>query len=869
MSSPDNNDNQIKTVPIAGEVKKAYLDYAMSVIVSRALPDVRDGLKPVHRRILYAAYQINLSHTSAFTKSAKLVGEVLGKYHPHGDASVYDALVRLAQDFSMRYPLIQGQGNFGSIDGDPPAAMRYTEIRLSKIAQEMLKDLEKETVPTLPNFDGTLAEPQYLPALLPNLLLMGSEGIAVGMATKIPPHNLGEVVRALILIIEKGKATFPQTHPLGQKEINNQEKESFYQKLLEMPFEEVANFLPNFETEASLDDILTIIKGPDFPTYGAIFGKKQIQEAYQKGRGSILVRGKADIEEVRKNRLAIIISQLPYQVNKALLVQKIADLIREQKIKGVGDLRDESSREGIRIVLELQRQAKPQAILNNLYKKTDLETTFPANFVALLNGVPQTLGLREILLHYVTHRQEIVFRRTIFDLRAAQGRAHILEGLKIALDYLDEVIKTIRTSANTSEAQKNLMEKFSLSALQSEAILNMPLKRLSRLEREKIEEEYQLIQKQIKEYKTTLEKPEKILKIIKEELGYLLENYEDGRRTQVFASLPGELAEEDLVANEPVIITITKQGYIKRLAKNVYRPQRRGGKGITGMTTKEEDEVKQVLSAQTHDQIIFFTNQGKAFRLPVWEIPEGNRQSRGKAVVNLINLEGEEKVEATLIIPKEKSEEKKYLILTTKKGMVKKSLLEEFSKIRANGLLAIKLRPGDQLCWAKTSRERDHLLLVTAFGQSIRFSQEEIRTTARDTIGVGGIRLKKDDYLVGAEVIPPKVVIKDRRRKPYQRLLLVTQKGLGKQTDLDAFPRQHRYGKGVKAARINKKTGLVCEVKIITEKDQDLIITSQKGHLIKLPLKNIPVLGRNTQGVILMRFKDENDQVASVATTRG
>ncbi|MDD5073795.1 MAG: DNA gyrase subunit A [Candidatus Shapirobacteria bacterium] len=870
QTDPDSN-NRIQDTQISQEVKSSYLDYAMSVIVARALPDVRDGLKPVHRRILYAMHRVGLSYKSAYSKSAKVVGEVLGKYHPHGDSPVYEAMVRLAQEFSMRYPLIQGQGNFGSVDGDSPAAMRYTEARLAKIAQEMLQDLDKDTVPFAPNFDGSLEEPEYLPAILPNLLIMGSEGIAVGMATKIPPHNLVEVCQAIIATIdksvlidsEKRKALFsaPKSSP--------KKNSPLVEKLISINPNQVNQYLPQVDSDISLDEILQYIKGPDFPTAGVIFGQKEIRETYVGGRGKILIRGQANIEETSNGRFQIVIRELPYQVNKANLVAKIAQLVREQKIKGVSDLRDESDRDGIRVAIDLSRDSRPQSVLNNLFKKTDLETSFPVNIVALVDKIPQTLGLRAIINLYISHRQETITRRVIYNLKSARHRGHILEGLKIALDHLDEVIKTIRSSANTDIARKQLMEKFGLSQIQANAILDMQLKSLSRLERDKVEKEYQEILAKIKRLTGILIEPKKALAIIKKELNYLIKSYPEERRTMVVPHLPDELSQEDLIPNKNVIITITKEGYIKRMPKNVYKSQRRGGKGITGMSTKEEDTILELITANTHDQIIFFTDQGRAFATKVWEIPEGNRQSKGKAIINLVNIDSEEKINATLKLSKTDKKNGAFLLLATSRGTVKKTALSEFDKIRANGLIAMKLKKDDRLVWAKIVLAGDHVLLATTNGQSIRFPEKEIRATARDTMGVSGIDLKEDDRVVSCEVFAPQSSQpEDKRRKFFRNLLIVTQRGLGKQTDLKLFPIQHRNGKGVKIANINKKTGPVAAVKMINQNDETAIITSQKAQVIKLPTKNIPKLGRNTQGVILMRFKKAADYVASLTTLK-
>ncbi|KUK83070.1 MAG: gyrA, partial [Microgenomates bacterium 39_6] len=793
----------------------------------------------------------------------------LGKYHPHGDVPVYEAMVRLAQEFSMRYPLVQGQGNFGSIDGDSPAAMRYTEARLAKISQEMLKDLDKETVSFTPNFDGSLEEPEYLPAVLPNLLIMGAEGIAVGMATKIPPHNLVEVCQAIIATIEKSTLINSEKAKPFLKKKSSSKDHPLVEKLINIKPEKVKDYLPQVDSEITLDEILQYIKGPDFPTAGTIFGQKEIKEAYVDGRGKIIIRGKADIEEVGNGKFNIVIRELPYQVNKANLVSKIAQLVRDQKIKGVTDLRDESDRDGIRVVVELSRNSRPQSILNNLFKKTNLETSFPVNIVALVDKVPQTLGLRAILNLYISHRQEIITKRTIYNLKSAKHRGHILEGLKIALDHLDEVIKTIRSSANTNTARKQLIKKFGLSEIQANAILDMQLKSLSQLERDKVEKEYKEILAKIKKLTEILIKPQKVLNIIKKELNYLIDNYPDERRTNVVSHLPDELSQEDLIPNKKVIITITKEGYIKRMPKNVYKSQRRGGKGIAGMTTKEEDTILELITADTHDRIIFFTNQGRAFTTQVWEIPEGSRQSKGKAVINLINIDSEEKISATLKLSKKNKKGDRFLLLATTNGIVKKTPLSEFDKIRSNGLIAINLKEGDQLAWAKVVAKNDHILLATAKGQSIRFAEKEVRSTARDTMGVAGINLKRDDRVVACEVFSPKTPKpEDKRRKFFRNLLIVTQNGLGKQTRLELFPTQHRNGRGVKIANINQKTGPVAAVKMINQDDETAIITSLKAQVIKLPIKNIPTLGRNTQGVILMRFKRADDRVASLITLK-
>jgi DNA gyrase subunit A len=853
------NIGKVKPTRITQEMEKSYLDYAMSVIVSRALPDVRDGLKPVHRRILYAMQQMGLTATGKFTKSAKVVGETMGKYHPHGDIPLYDALVRMAQTFSLRYPLVTGQGNFGSIDGDPPAAMRYTEVKLAPIALEMLSDLDKETVDFSPNFDGTLSEPIFLPAKLPNLLLMGAEGIAVGMATKIPPHNLGEVAAAIVYMIEHGKAVRSNQEETARTEKLPNILKSAPPKLSPMSF--------NFESDATTEDLLKFIKGPDFPTGGSIYNAVEIKSTYATGRGKITVRGMAQIEEEKEGKFKIIISEIPYQVNKASLVAKIAELVSDKKIKGIADLRDESDQRGIRVVVELKRSARPHTILNNLYKHTDLQTTFPANCVALVDGTPQTLNLKTVLSEYIRHRQKVVIRRSVFELEEAKNRAHLLEGLKIALDHLDEVIVTIKKSRDTETAKKNLMTKFGLSNIQAQAILDMPLKRLSRLERQKIDDEYQIVGETIDYLTDLLSHPQKILTVIKKEVLTLSEKYTDPRRTRVYQQKLGEFEEEDLIPKEEVLLTITHDGYIKRLPIGIYRSQRRGGKGVIGMTTKEEDEIAHLLTASTHDEILFFTNLGRVFSQRVFEIPEGSRKSRGQAIVNLINLGGEENV--TAVLPINSLGKNKYFLMATRQGTIKKTKIAEFANIRSSGLIALKLVPGNRLCWVKPTSGADHILLVTHEGKSIRFSEKDARPMGRSARGVRGIKLKKGDFVVGMEVLTAKPTKpKDKRRKFFQDLLVICEKGLGKRTSLQSFPLQKRGGLGVKAANITEKTGKVTACQLVTTKDKEVVITSKTAQVIKLPLKNIPQLGRNTQGVILMRFSDPKDRVAAATCLR-
>ncbi len=818
---------KLQQIEITKEVKKAYLDYAMSVIVSRALPDVRDGLKPVHRRILYAMHEIGLTHSAKYAKSAKIVGEVMGKYHPHGDIPIYDALVRLAQDFSMRYPLIDGQGNFGSMDGDPPAHMRYTEARMAGIAAEMLLDLDKQTVDYLENFDATLKEPVFLPSLLPNLLLMGSEGIAVGMATKIPPHNLGEVIDAIEFIIKKTKISAEPSLSLT--------------------------------STATVDELLEFIKGPDFPTAGVIYDINEIKNVYITGRGRILIRGKAEIEDIGQGKSAIIITELPYQVNKALLVARIAELAKEKKIEGISDLRDESDRTGLRVVVELKRDSAPKKVLNALFKYTSLQTTFPANMVALVDGTPQTLNLKAILEEFLKHRFLVVKRRSEFELAQAKARLHILEGLLIAVKNIDAVIETIKRSKDQEDAKQNLMKKFKLSDLQATAILDMQLRRLAALERQKIEDEYEMVKETIEYLETLLKSPAKILTVVGSELGKLKERYADDRRTKVIKSKVGEFSEEDLIPNEPTVVTLTTTGYIKRQSLLSFRTQQRGGKGIRGMTTKEEDTIAYIRYAQTHDNFLFFTNKGKAYQLKAFDIPESSRTSKGTAIVNLLDIDATERVESFVNYRSKESKESekettKYVFLTTKKGTVKKSSLSEFENIRRSGIVAIKLEKDDELVWSNLSKGDDDILIFTKNGKAIRFSEKSVRPLGRSTQGVRGILLTKDDQVVGMDVIA---------KNDKAELLIIMENGLGKKTQVNQFRRQARGGQGIKAANINAKTGKVAVAQVIPVNCQEAIMTSRKGLVVKLSLTNIPRLSRATQGVILMRFSNSSDHVAS------
>jgi len=829
---------KIQQTEITTEMQKSYLDYAMSVIVSRALPDVRDGLKPVHRRILYAMHQMGLTHNAHFAKSAKVVGEVLGKYHPHGDMPVYDALVRLAQDFSLRYPLVEGQGNFGSVDGDPPAAMRYTEVRLSQISQEMLSDIEKQTVDFIPNFDATLQEPIFLPAKLPNLLLMGSEGIAVGMATKIPPHNLGEIVDALVFMIDKAKI---------QGEAKNFPTSNF-----QLP--------TSISFDVSVDDLLKFIKGPDFPTGGTIYDINEIMASYATGRGRIIIRGKAEIEDIGQGKSAITITELPYQVNKSLFVSHIAQLVREKKLEGISDLRDESDQHGIRVVVELKRDAQPRAVLNNLYKHTELQTIFPVNAVALVDGTPQTLTLKMILEEYLRHRQQVVRKRSEFELNQAKARIHILEGLKIAVEHIDEVIQTIKQAKDAEEAKQALITKFKLTAIQANAILEMQLKRLAALERQKIEDEYQMVKETIAYLEDLLAHPEKILKVIKDELIYLKEKYADQRKTRVVKSKVDEFSEEQLIPKEATIVTLTRGGYVKRLSPLSFRTQERGGKGVIGMVTKEEDKIDHLLFTNTHENILFFTNKGKVYQLKVWDIPEGTRQSKGQAVVNLINIEQGELVNSVLTYNDKKYLNNKtrvsspgYIFLATKNGTVKKTAISEFVNLRRNGLTAIKLTPEDELCWAKLTDGSSDVILITNQGKAIKFNERQVRPMGRDTMGVRGILVKRGDFVIGMDVI----------EDAGADLLVVMEKGLGKRSPLSDFPKQGRGGVGVKACQVTSRTGKVVCAQIIPPKTESLLLTSGKGQVVKLPIDQVPKLSRATQGVILMRFANPNDSLAA------
>ena len=783
---------------IEEEMRTAYIDYAMSVIVSRALPDVRDGLKPVHRRILYAMYEDGITSDKPYRKCANTVGSVLGRYHPHGDSSVYDAMVRMAQDFSLRYMLIDGHGNFGSIDGDGAAAMRYTEARMAKIAEHMLTDIEKNTVNFMPNYDDRLQEPTVLPAKVPTLLINGSSGIAVGMATNIPPHNLNEVIDGIIKIID--------------------------------------------EDNVSDEDLMGIIKGPDFPTEGVILGIEGIRQAYTTGKGKITVRAEAEIEETSNNRQRIIVSSLPYQVNKAKLIENIANLVREKRLEGISDLRDESDRENrVRIVIELKRDANPQVVLNQLYKNTQMQDTFGIIMLALVNGEPKILTLRQCLDYYLEHRQEVVIRRTKFELEKAEARAHILEGLKIALDNIDEVINIIRSAYD--DAKERLMERFGLTDIQAQAILDMRLKTLSGLQREKIEEEYNELMKLIAHLKEVLGSQRLVLEIIKEELLEIKEKFGDDRKTKIVAA-EGEINVEDLIKEEQTVIALTHFGYIKRMPVDTYKSQKRGGKGITGIATREEDFVKEIFTASTHDTILFFSNKGKLYRLKGYEIPEAGRTAKGTAIVNLLSLDAGEKISTIITI--QNFAEGKYLLFGTRKGFIKKTPILEYNTARKTGLQAITLREDDELIDVRLTDGEDNVVLVTREGMSITFDEKNVRPMGRKSQGVIGIRLNDNDEVIGMESI----VVGSKAT-----LLAITENGFGKRTELEEYRVQTRGGKGVITYKITPKTGSIVGIRIVEETDDVMLITDT-GTIIRLNVKEISVLGRSTQGVTLMRTNE-------------
>ena len=802
----EENEGKIIERNIETEMKTSYIDYAMSVIVSRALPDVRDGLKPVHRRILYAMYEDGITSDKPYRKSANTVGSVLGRYHPHGDSSVYDAMVRMAQDFSMRYPLIDGHGNFGSVDGDAPAAMRYTEARISKVAETMLEDIEKNTVDFMPNYDDRLQEPTVLPSKIPTLLINGSSGIAVGMATNIPPHNLTEVINGIIKIIDDDNVTDEQ--------------------------------------------LMNIIKGPDFPTEGLILGRDGIKEAYTTGKGKITMRAEAEIEEMSGNKQRIVVRSLPYQVNKAKLVENIANLVKEKRIEGISEVRDESDREEkVRVVIELKRDVNAQVILNQLFKYTQMQDTFGVIMLALVNGEPKILTLRQCLDYYIDHRKTVILRRTQFDLDKALARAHILEGLRIAIDNIDEVIEIIRNSYD--DAKERLMERFKLSDIQAQAILDMRLKTLSGLQREKIEEEYAELMKLIEHLRAILASDKLVYDIIKEELLEIKDKYGDDRKTKIVAA-EGEFDVEDLIKEEQCVVALTHFGYVKRMPTDTYKSQKRGGKGITGIATREEDFVKEIFTCSTHDTILFFSNKGKVFRLRGYEIPEAGRTAKGTAIVNLLMLDGGEKISA--VIPIANFAEGKYLLMATKNGIIKKTALNEYMSVRKSGLIGITLKEEDELIDVRLTDGEDNVVLVTRKGMCITFDEKDVRPMGRVSQGVIGIRLDDEDYVIGMESII---------QGSKATLLAITENGFGKRTELDEYRVQTRGGKGVITYKVTPKTGDLVGIRIATD-DEDVMLITDTGTIIRLKVSDISVLGRSTQGVTLMRTNE--GKVVSIET---
>ena len=781
----------------------------MAVIITRALPDVRDGLKPVHRRILYSMHELGVTPDKPYRKCARIVGDVLGKYHPHGDSSVYGALVRLGQDFATRYPLVDGQGNFGSVDGDGAAAMRYTEARMSKINMEMLADIDKETVDFSPNFDETLMQPNVLPSRFPNLLVNGSSGIAVGMATNIPPHNLGEVIDGVVKLIDN----------------------------------------PDVTTQ----ELMECIKGPDFPTGGIILGRKGIYDTYATGRGRIVTRAKTEVEPMPNGRQRIVVTEIPYMVNKSVLVAKIAELVHDKRLEGISDIRDESDREGMRIVIELKRDVNSAVVLNYLYKHTQMQEAFGAIMLALVDGEPKILSLHQMLYHYLEHQKDVIVRRTRYDLDKAEARAHILEGLLIALDNIDEIVRIIRNSPNTAEAKTQLMERFALSDKQAQAILDMRLARLTGLERERLQEEYAELQKTIAYLRAVLADEKMVLGIIREEILAIKAKYADERRTQI-SMMDGEIDPEDLIQEDSVVVTLTHFGYVKRIPRATYRSQNRGGKGIIGMTTREEDYAEQMLVTSTHDEIMFFTNRGRVYSMKGYEIPEAGRTARGTAIVNLLQLTGGEKV--TAMIPLPRQSEGKYLVMATKGGLIKKTALDEFANLRKAGLIAIVLREEDELIGVELTDETDELMLATRMGQAIRFSETDIRAMGRNSMGVKSIDLAENDEVISVACV-----------EEGKQVLAITQNGYGKRTDISEFRLQSRGGKGIMAMRLTDKTGLMA-AQLLVHEDEDIMLITDDGTIIRMPVSSISTIGRVSQGVRVMRVEDESRIVCVTATER-
>ena len=802
----DKNIGHIMPLNIEDELKKSFISDAMAVIVSRALPDVRDGLKPVHRRILYAMNELGITPDKPFRKSARIVGDVLGKYHPHGDRSVYDAMVRLAQDFSTRYLLVDGQGNFGSVDGDGAAAMRYTEARLSKLSMEMVRDIEKETVDFYPNFDETLMQPAVMPARFPNLLVNGSSGIAVGMATNIPPHNLGEVIDGVICMLDNPDCT--------------------------------------------VDDLMQHIKGPDFPTGGVILGRRGIYDAYHEGRGRIIVRAKSEIEEMPGNRHRIVVTEIPYMVNKAKLIEKIAEMVHDKTVDGISDIRDESDRKGMRIVIELKRDTNANVVLNTLYKHTQMQDTFGAIMLALVDGVPKVLSLKQMIHHYIEHQEDVIRRRTKYDLDKAEARSHILEGLLIALDNIDEVIALIRGSRTPQDARDGLMTRFGLTERQAQAILDMRLQRLTGLERDKLEAEYAELQKQIAYYRSVLADEKLVFGIIRDEISEIRRKYADERRTEITA-MDGEIDMLDLIDEEDMVVTLTHCGYVKRLPKDTYRAQRRGGKGIVGATTREEDFVDQMYVTSTHDPLMFFTNRGRVYQLNCYEIPEAGRTARGTAIINLLQLDPGEKVSAMLPVPAEKVSGH-YLVMATKNGIIKRTELSEFTNLRKSGLIAMVLREDDELIGVALTDGSGEVLLGTHGGMAIRFPESDMRPMGRNAMGVKSIELDDGDSVVAMSIVEEGALV-----------LSITELGYGKRTELDEYRVQSRGGKGIKAMNLTAKVGQLAG-QLLVHDDEDILLITGDGTIIRMPVADISVLGRNTQGVRLMRV-EEGCRVVCVA----
>ena len=786
-------------VDLESEMKKSFISYAMAVIITRALPDVRDGLKPVHRRIIYAMHELGMTPDKPYRKSARIVGDVLGKYHPHGDSAVYDAMVRLAQDFSTRYMLVEGQGNFGSVDGDGAAAMRYTEARMSKIAQEMVADLDKETVDFVPNFDETLMQPSVMPCRYPNLLVNGSSGIAVGMATNIPPHNLGEVIDGVVCLIDNPQAT--------------------------------------------LKDLMEHIKGPDFPTGGIIMGRQGIYEAYSTGRGRIVTRARTEIEQMSATRARIVVTEIPYMVNKARLVEKIAELVHERRIEGISDIRDESDRGGMRIVIELKKDVNAAVVLNYLYKHTQLQESFGAIMLALVDGEPKVLSLHQMLYHYLEHQKEVTTRRTRYDLDKAEARAHILEGLLKALDHIDEIVRTIRESESTNAARDALMARFDFSEKQAQAILDMRLARLTGLERERLQEEYAELEKTIAGLRAILADEQLLLSVVRGELLEVRRKYADERRTEI-ASVAEEIDPEDLIQEEDMVVTLTHFGYVKRLPTSTYRSQNRGGKGVSGMSTRDEDYAEQLLVMSTHEDLMFFTNRGRVYQIRCYEIPEAGRTARGTAIVNLLQLEGGEKVTAMIRIPAGAQES--YLIMATRLGLIKKTALSEFQNLRRTGLIAIVLREDDELMGVELTDGEQQILLATRGGMAIRFGEGDIRAMGRVSMGVKSMDLAEGDEIVGLAVY-----------EEGAHVLSVTENGYGKRTEIDDYRLQSRGGKGILAMKLSERSGKLA-AQLIVHPDEDLMLITDDGVIIRLPVDGIPVLGRNTQGVRIMRVAGES-----------